>query len=260
MGGHRLISYRSGDRSEYLANYALSRIAFVNPVPHQEDFGVVDYLCVLTRAEKKFVYPESSFYVQVKSNRKPIDFDLNTLSWISNYMDHPLILCVVDKKKQQIKMYSCWPIWRLMFPCLRAKRLVVRLGGSLPISKPKELAGEQSWELYLGPPIIDKSLDAIEADPDSCYAVLKDWLHLDAQNIARRRIGRIAVVGIKEWETNRPISEISRIKKLYFAGGDCRATEMELLPILEALAHSYKYDHELNKLEALNAYMVAISN
>lgn len=45
MGGKRLISFRAGDRSEYLAAYALSRIAFVNTFPRQEDFGVRFPMC-----------------------------------------------------------------------------------------------------------------------------------------------------------------------------------------------------------------------
>ncbi|MEE8113195.1 MAG: hypothetical protein V3T23_02460 [Nitrososphaerales archaeon] len=68
MGGKRLISFRSGDRSEYLAEYALSRIAFVNAFPRQEDFGVADFLCVLTKEDNRLVFPESAFYVQIKSN------------------------------------------------------------------------------------------------------------------------------------------------------------------------------------------------
>ena len=47
MGGKRLGSFREGDRSECLAMFGLSRFAFVYPVPRQEDFGVVDFLCVL---------------------------------------------------------------------------------------------------------------------------------------------------------------------------------------------------------------------
>jgi hypothetical protein len=43
MSGLRLGSFRSGDRSEYLAAYALSRVAFVNQIPRQEDFGIVDF-------------------------------------------------------------------------------------------------------------------------------------------------------------------------------------------------------------------------
>jgi hypothetical protein len=68
MSGKRLGSFRSGDRSEYLAGYALSRIAFVNPFPRQEDFGVADFLCVLSKQEERLVFPESAFYVQVKSD------------------------------------------------------------------------------------------------------------------------------------------------------------------------------------------------
>ncbi len=74
--GTRLGSFRSGDRSEYMALYFLSRIAFVSQIPHQEDFGVADFLCCLGKEEDDKVYAENGFFVQVKSNKKPIEFKI----------------------------------------------------------------------------------------------------------------------------------------------------------------------------------------
>ncbi|NVM57633.1 MAG: hypothetical protein HWN51_05890 [Desulfobacterales bacterium] len=106
MGGKRLGSFRAGDRSEYLAAYSLSRFAFVNMVPRQEDFGVVDFLCVLTKEEQRCVYPESAFYVQVKSTEDDVPFTEDAVRWISDHMDHPLFVCVVDKNANHLKIYS----------------------------------------------------------------------------------------------------------------------------------------------------------
>jgi hypothetical protein len=91
----------------YLAAYALSRFAFVNPIPRQEDFGVADFLCVLTAEEAQYVYPESAFYVQVKSTDDILHFQADAIRWVSDHMDHPLFICVVDKRNNHMKLYSC---------------------------------------------------------------------------------------------------------------------------------------------------------
>ena len=64
MSGKRLGDFRSGDRSEYLALFALSRLAFVSPIPRQEDFGVPDFLCVLGKEDRGLVFAQNAFYVQ----------------------------------------------------------------------------------------------------------------------------------------------------------------------------------------------------
>lgn len=102
--GFRLGSYRAGDQSEYLAAYALSRVAFVNSIPRQEDIGVFDYLCILARNEGKYVFPESAFYVQVKSNTNPLTLKDAAFDWIYEHMEHPLLICVVNKKKSEVAL------------------------------------------------------------------------------------------------------------------------------------------------------------
>jgi hypothetical protein len=219
---------------------ALSRIAFVNTFPRQEDFGVADFLCVLTREEGRLAFPESAFYVQVKSDTEDVIFDSDALRWISEYMDHPLLFCVADKKTSRIMIYSCWPMWRLVFPRLSAKKATVILGGNLPLGPQEQLGDRGLVKLCLGPPILDKSLDEIDSDPDFCHGLLKEWLYLDAQNIARRRVGRIAIAGAASWETNK------------------RLSEKTLAPILTALAHNYRHDKQKAKLEALCQFLAEI--
>ncbi|MEE8113196.1 MAG: hypothetical protein V3T23_02465 [Nitrososphaerales archaeon] len=92
------------------------------------------------------------------------------------------------------------------------KEITVVLGGTLPLGKPERGKGMGHVRLSLGPPILDKSLDEIESDPDSCHALLKDWLNYDAQNIARRRVGRIAIAGPSNWQTNKLISRYGQKK------------------------------------------------
>jgi len=260
MGGKRLGSFRAGDRSEYLAIYSLSRFAFVNTIPRQEDFGVVDLLCVLTKEEQRCVYPESAFYVQVKSTEDDVPFTEDDIKWISDHMDHPLFLCVVDKDANYLKIYSCWSIWRALFLRRYPKELTLLLNTSLPLQKPdkSETEDEVRFRVPVGPPVLSKSIKEIEEDPESVYTVMRDWVAMDARNIARKHMGRIAVTGIVNWTTNTaPTAEdsIPPIENRYFFGPNYWHAERELTPVLTALAHNYRDNGQREKLEAVCALL-----
>src|SRR5213592_171812 len=62
----RLVSYRQGDRAEYLAQYILSAFAISVPVPRQEDVGS-DFHCSLLKREASNLRPYLPFNIQIKS-------------------------------------------------------------------------------------------------------------------------------------------------------------------------------------------------
>jgi hypothetical protein len=230
----------------------LSRFAFVNPIPRQEDFGVGDSLCVLARAAGKFVYPESAFYVQIKSNQKGFVFRQEALRWISHHMDHPLFVCVADKKSGRIEIFSCARIWLTLFPAPALKRLSVHYGGSASYPNGSELG-----KLVMGPPVIDMKVEDIERDPDAAFNIMREWISLDVRNIARRRIGRIAVACAVNWKTNEPLAP-AQLRDLYFYDTDHKPGERDLAPILTALAHSYRHQGKSRKLDALCRFLATI--
>jgi hypothetical protein len=132
MSGKRLGNYRSGDRSEYLSVFGLSRVGFVIPAPRQEDFGVLDLLCILARPKGKLVFPESAFFVQVKSSSQDIHLDSDAVRWISLHMDHPLFICVCDKKALTLSIYSTARIWFALFLRTSPKTIVLKLDSDYP--------------------------------------------------------------------------------------------------------------------------------
>lgn len=190
MTGRRLGSFRSGDRSEYLAVYALSRFAFVDPIPRQEDFGVVDFLCILARSEPPYVYPESAFYVQVKSNTAPIELSGGSIAWLAHHMDHPLFMCVIDKDQSLVSLYSCAVIWNAVFRSrVEPRSIRVEFDGEAQVVE--ATPGSLNYTVNLGAPILSQTVSEVEKDPEAGYMVLRDWIALDAANIARRRVGRV---------------------------------------------------------------------
>jgi hypothetical protein len=149
VSGKCLGSFRSGDRSEYFAAFGLSRVAFIDPVPRQEDFGVLDFVCVLAAEDGNHVYPESAFYVQVKSNTDPITLDRDTIRWITYHMDQPLLICVVDKQSTLMTLYSCMRIWTALFLVPEAAEVVLVLAGEpSPLEQSSDLS-ETRFRLHL---------------------------------------------------------------------------------------------------------------
>jgi hypothetical protein len=60
--------YSLGNRSEYLAIPALTKLGFTVPVPRQEDHFGVDFIVHLANLEGRTVHPTGkSFGIQIKS-------------------------------------------------------------------------------------------------------------------------------------------------------------------------------------------------
>jgi len=252
MGGKRVYGYREGDRSEYLAQFLLSRFSFVYPFPRQEDFGVADFLCILGRIEKTVVFPEDGFYVQVKSNEDDITYDKDAASWISNHMDLPLLICVIDKKDSHLKMYSTSKSWVGLFKLHSPDTLVLRLNEGTNNGIAHVDREKREIIVPIGDPILSWNSDEIESKPDICAEILRPWLNLDKLNIARRSIGRIYCSGFVNWKPNEVPTE--GFNQYTFGPGYPKA-EKDLAQILTALAHNYRHFKNKKSLEAVVSLM-----
>ncbi len=115
----RLVSYRQGDRSEYLAQFIMSALAITVPIPRQEDAEGLDFHCSLLRKENKILIPYLPFNVQIKSyseelKKNGVEFGGFTKAGISRKheidqlisMDTPFLIGVVNKEKQWMDLFS----------------------------------------------------------------------------------------------------------------------------------------------------------
>jgi hypothetical protein len=245
MSKGRLLSrMRQGNRSEFLAMYGLSAVAFVNPVPRTEDFGVVDFRCVLTREASGITLPDIEFNVQVKSDRRPIRFARDAFQWVATHMNHPLLICVADKRRKRLSLYSCSPLWVPAFDGDPAapRTATLRMASRKPVSISRTGdANGASWNVSLGPPIIDLEIGEIEGNRAAVASVLHDWVTFDAGNVARRRIGRVAAAFATNWNRNEPLGPAFEVQIGYFYDGRHAQAEIELFPILLGLVHNYRH-------------------
>lgn len=255
MSGKRGLGWRGGDRSEYLARFALSKAAFVWPVPRQEDYGVVDLACVLARNERGAVFPESAFYVQVKSDRADILFDEDASTWIAQHMSNPLYIAVVDKNADTLELYACSRIQRAVFLRSTPKAITLKLGAQPAGEHTKHDEPNNMFEIFSGPPIFSQTLSQIEADYTTLRKVLTTWISRDAVTLAHRAINRLTTTMFHEWQTN---GEPSVVSTDFYMGPNFGVGEQGIAPILTALAHNYRNTNDKKKLEAILPLMKAL--
>lgn len=182
--GTRFYNFREGDRSEYLAVYLLSSLGLVTQVPRQEDIGF-DLVCNVAEQESGILSFRHHYAVSVKSASTPRiilappeskENDATYrehFSWLFNF-ELPLMLAVVDKKKQRVAIYSTLPAWFIYRERLNdcgIIELVPREDETTPtagVGRPKDCgpeakaAGKHRFEVDLGYPIIVLTLDDLQ--------------------------------------------------------------------------------------------------
>ncbi|MBU2589833.1 MAG: hypothetical protein KKB39_03655 [Nanoarchaeota archaeon] len=105
-----LFNFREGWQSEKLAQYILSKIAFVSqPVTTSDDVGT-DFFCTLFDIKKEdknnFILPKNSFAIQVKSKDKKDEIEITNKESYIRQLEVPFFWGIVDKKAQKIVIYS----------------------------------------------------------------------------------------------------------------------------------------------------------
>lgn len=203
-GGAILDGYRSGSRSEYLAFYGLSRFCFVNQVPRQEDFGIADFFCtlgkraeVIKRKKKHFlIYPEASFYVQVKSNKNTYEINSRVIQWLANHIANPFFICIANQTSNKLSFYTPTFVWSALALCPESagvkfffdrRKFNDASDGAIKINDYMYRIGKHKrakFNIYLSESIFVQSLTDLEKDKDEkAYATLKPHVHQELKNI-----------------------------------------------------------------------------
>lgn len=89
--------------------------------------------------------------------------------------------------------------------------------------------------------------------PDAAFRVLDAWLRADVENIARRRLGRVATRTFVRWTPNAIPENL--VYARYYYGPHHDVAERAVTPILTALGDNYRHYGCTEKFEALRAYL-----
>lgn len=189
-----------GARSEYLAQYVFSSFGTSLPVLRQEDHGI-DLHCSLSERKGRRAWPLAYFSVQVKSTSRPVRYtSRDSVEWLVGY-PAPLLLCVVDKKAVQIRVYQT------------THRFAAAVGAELPdqITLTMDRAGEGrtlAWDdtgtCRLGPPILQFSPDDLldGRQFEQYRRVLNFWVLCDQANVRRYQMGMRSLTIPSTYTTN----------------------------------------------------------
>jgi len=105
----QLKNFRIGWENEHMAKYLLSKFSFINsPTTIGDDLGV-DFFCTIFKVKKskrrEYLFPtENSFAIQIKSNRREINFTSKINYLYLLYF--PFFVGIVSQKKKKMTLYS----------------------------------------------------------------------------------------------------------------------------------------------------------
>lgn len=280
MSGKRVFTWREADRIEYLANFLLSAVGLVTPVPRQEDIGV-DFHCSLADQEGGVVTYGFPFLVQARSIVKPVvrikaprKYRHQThvipehLSWLF-LQELPLFLALVDREDISIHLYSLSPAWFVFHdsdhcPDCSSLRLVPRIDKSntAKVGRPQRIGQVTSspesheYEVDLGYPVASFSAEetAVRQTLARQKESLRSCVNREFKNLVFRRAGLPQFYWLSEARQDEggPISDFFCREAPRDAEGLKRIYSY-LGPSLAPLALRYKEDARTDLLAALRA-------
>ena len=205
--GHkaRLLSFRSGDRSEYIALYFISRFAYINSVPRQEDFGLADFICFLGKQVDKFLFAENAFLVQVKSEEKEIKFNEDATVYLKNHANLPFFILVINKKLKRIKIFSTWRLWYILSIARfdKINNISFHLNKNI-FEDYNSIYNMDSniLNIALANPILNLTYDQIDNNQINFYEIVKFWLQIENMNLMALRSHKTFCYGAEKWCEN----------------------------------------------------------
>ncbi len=207
--------YSQGNRSEYLAIPALTKLGFTVPVPRQEDDFGLDFIVHLAEVENNVLIPTGKpFGIQIKSNKEPIVFEEQPERDCLSCSSLPLFLGVVSRKELTLQVYNTirrvQAYWH--YGDGRKTRLVFDEGqrGMIPDIQHDE---QDTVTIPTGPPILKIHMGE-PADPNERLAerqllqrVMRSWLDLENENMSLRSQEVPVFFWPTHYTTDNPLTE-----------------------------------------------------
>lgn len=275
MPGTRWLSFRQGNRSEYLALYILSALGIVVKVPIEEDVGA-DFHCSLAKVDKNKMTFQTPFIVQVKSTLENIIYGgLNIdgtwkkdeVEWLFN-QELPLLIGIADKTNGKLDLFTTSNMWAARYYSGNNAQVIfqpnnpskaheeIKIPKSVLISEWPETTGDRKrWEIPLGPPLVSINIEEIEdTDKINLYRdILLRALRMEQENITYRRLQ----VHFSKWPLKITTNKYENfIYGAFIAAnpvpGKNTAEQLKSLsPIIATLAFNFKSQYKLSEIQKL---------
>ncbi len=232
--------FYQGNRSEYLAIPALSKLGFTVPVPRQEDHFGIDFIVHLAKIIDDVVTPTGrAFGIQIKSNRDPLTFNTQGRRDCLYSSSLPFFLGVVSRQDLTLSVYNT--LNRLHFFWMRGPKepfslIVDDEGNGIPkpdFGKYTGGTGKPILEIDISEPRTpQKRMDDIEV----LQSTMQTWIDLENDNLSLKEQGIALLFWPSTYAKNTPLRggiESKEYSYTKFAKRDslphvCRATEKAL--------------------------------
>ncbi len=236
MSGKLVKNLRKGHSSEDLGNIFLRKFCAVAELRQEDDFGI-DSIATLLKQESKYLIPEESFGVQIKSvSINKVEYNDDEINWLLE-LDLPFFVCTVDKKTQSFSLFTLNRFHSTMTlgTQININKVVLILGenpnyGNINIDirfDENDEKNDEPFEIHLGNPILSANLGECESPEfiEKIYSIMKEWLLLEYEMIRLRKINTSYTISWKTWkkpELGIPFSVVrdTNIKKDLLASKD----------------------------------------
>lgn len=254
----RLLSFRGGDRAEYLAMYLVSRFAYINPVPRQEDFGLADFICFVGREKASYFHAEDAFLLQIKSNKDKLCFKTDPSNYLKKHADLPLIICIANTKRKLIQLYSSWRLW--CYLSLPETANIAKINLTFDkyafgdgVNSDAYNVNNDVLEVTLGNPILSvEQNDLANGKFDNVYYLIKFWLEIERLNIVGLRTGKSLFYGVKNWEPNKKPREG---EVYYHIVPQLQELEKRAVDWLTSLCFNYEKNGDVDKIGIISDFL-----
>lgn len=203
-------TFLQGNRSEYLAIPALTKLGFTIPVPREKDHFGVDFIVHLACLDEKNIISAvgRSFAIQIKSNKNPITFNKQRKINCLYNSAIPFFLGVVSREDLTLTIYNT--LGRLCFFWMKGKTRPFKL---IPKSTGEGLKAPdyENGKVWTGKPILKISIK----DPSSTGERLKEihklqktmdsWIILENQILSLKEQDVPIVLRPQIYSTNEPL-------------------------------------------------------
>jgi hypothetical protein len=189
-----------GARSEYLAQYFFTAFGTSVITPRPEDYGV-DLFCTTGRQIANRLLITHYYLVQVKSTFDEVEYQSkDSVNWLTS-QNYPLFICVVDKKQQEIQLFSTIKLFQI-FDYSETENIIMHLSGTS--RQTPEQTTIKYLELY--PPILSTPIGdiAVPEKLERLRVIIEHWIGLANVNIDWRNIGLSLSLYHKKYSTNVP--------------------------------------------------------
>jgi len=202
-----------GNRSEYLAIPALTKLGFTVPVPRQEDHFGVDFIVHLASLEEQTVRPTGkSFGIQIKSNTEPIIFDTQHKRDCLFNSSLPLFLGVVSRTNLTLTVYNTLNRLNCFWSYGDKRKLSLIFGGNgSGLPKPDFDAENNHCLAYTGKPILEISIQEPETleektkEIEILQSTMKSWIKLENENLSLKEQQIPLFFWSANYKTNIPL-------------------------------------------------------